>query len=215
MIGKSALVACLGLLVSSPALADCSDELRDLHKGISEFKSQTLFGSEIRKIRAAAVSFNRLGQPDSCEDTVRRALDLIETRKEKIEERREKLREKRRYLAAMSVKSLPGVVITSSLQGVEVYNLEAKELGVIEEVAIDPNTGDLGFLILTHGGILGISENHTPVPWGQFRITEDRDELVLDISEDRLNEAPSYDWDNRPVELDEGWRDKVSAFFNK
>ena len=215
MIGKSALIACAGLLIAGPALADCKDELRDLHKGISEFKSQTMFGSEIRKIRAAAVSFNRLGNPDACEDTVKRALEVIETRKDKIEERREAMREKRRYMAAMPVNTLPGVVITSSLQGVEVYNTEAKELGVIEEVAIDADTGDLGYLVLTHGGILGISEKHTPVPWSQFRITDDRDELVLNISSERLEKAPSYDWDNRPVELDKGWRDKVAKFFDK
>lgn len=214
MIGKIFIIACAALFISGPALADCQDDLIELHKGVSEFKSQTVFGKEIRKLRIAAVSFNRLGRPDACEDTVKHTLDLIETRKEKIEERRERIREKQRYMNAMSVTGLPDVVITSSLQGVEVYNLEAKELGVIEEVAIDPDTGDFGYLILTHGGVLGIAENHTPVPWDHFRITEDREELVLDISAEELAKAPSYNWEDRPVQLDKGWREKVSTFFN-
>ncbi len=214
MIGKTSLIIAATLLASLPAHADCVDDLATLHKSVTSYKSQTIFGGELRKLRAAAVTFRRLGRNDACEETVAHTMNIIETRVEKADERREQHREERRYQRAVPVKELPGLVITSSLQGVDVYNLEANELGVIDDVALDPDTGAISYLVLAHGGIMGVAESHTPVPWELFYVTKDREELVLDISTGKLEKAPSYNWDEWPTNLGNNWREKVAAFFN-
>ncbi len=215
MIGKASLIVAATLLATLPAQADCADDLKTLHKSVTEFKSQTVFGGQLRKLRTAAGTFHRLSRNDACEETVAHTLDIIEARKEQNEKRREKWREKRRYQSAMPVRTLPGLVITSSLQGIDVYNLQAEELGVVEDVALDPDTGDIGYLVLSHGGVMGIAESHTPVPWQLFRVTEDKEEFVLDISVEKLDKAPSYNWGEWPTNLEKGWRSKVAAFFGQ
>lgn len=215
MLTKASLIIAATLVATLPAQADCVDELAKLHKSVTSYKSQTVFGSELRKLRSAAVTFHRLGRQDACEETVAHTIDIIETRVEKAEDRREQQREERRYQRSTPVKDLPGLVITSSLQGVDVYNLKAEELGVIEDVALDSDTGAISYLVLSHGGLMGIAESHTPVPWELFHVTKDREELVLDISSEKLDKAPSYNWDEWPTNLGTGWREKVAAFFNK
>jgi len=213
MIGKVSLIVAVTFFAALPAQADCGDDLKTLHKSVTKFKSQTVFGGQLRKLRTAASTFHRLDRNDACEETVAHALDIIETRKEQNEKRREKWREKKRYQSAMSVRTLPGLVITSSLHGIDVYNLQAEELGVVEDVALDPNTGDIGYLVLSHGGILGVAESHTPVPWQLFRVTDDKEEFVLDISVEQLDKAPSYNWGEWPANLDKDWRSKVATYF--
>src|SRR5687768_7090647 len=46
-----------------------------------------------------------------------------------------------------------------------VYNPCGDQIGRIEDIAIDKQSGEVAYAILTFGGFLGIGERFFPVPW--------------------------------------------------
>jgi len=81
------------------------------------------------------------------------------------------------------------------ITGTDVRNLQDENLGSISDVLVDPNSGQISYAIVARGGFLGIGEDHVAVPWNQFRATPGLNTLVLDMSEEALESAPTVDPD--------------------
>lgn len=156
---KTVAVVIGAMMIAGPALADCKDDLRELNAKIADFKAQAPIGSELRKLRAAAITFDRLGRGDACEETVTNIKSLIDAREERREERRENREEMERYTQAVAVGNLPGILRASTVQGLDVVNIKGEELGVVEDVAIDSTTGKIAYVVLSTVGLSGLAKN--------------------------------------------------------
>jgi sporulation protein YlmC with PRC-barrel domain len=66
------------------------------------------------------------------------------------------------------VASLDSIVKTQEVIGTPVYNLKNQKLGAIENVALDPNSGQIAYVALATGGFLGLGEKLVAVPWKQL-----------------------------------------------
>ncbi len=102
-----------------------------------------------------------------------------------------------------------------AITGTDVRNLKDEYLGSIEDLAIDPQTGEIAYAIIGRGGFLGIGEDYVAVPWERLRVTPALDMFVLDVPEARLAAAPTVDPDvfdtdegyaRRRGEIDQFWR---------
>jgi sporulation protein YlmC with PRC-barrel domain len=90
----------------------------------------------------------------------------------------------------------PWLVFTvDDLEGTDVRNLRDEYLGSISDLAFDARSGEITYVIVARGGFLGIGEEHVAVPWGAFRATPGFNSLILDVSENRLEQAPMVDPD--------------------
>jgi sporulation protein YlmC with PRC-barrel domain len=89
----------------------------------------------------------------------------------------------------------PNLVAGSEIKGTHVKNLQNQDLGEIEEVLIEPDTGRARFVVLEVGGFLGVGANKVAVPWGSFTLSKegDKPKWVLDATKDRLEKAPKVD----------------------
>ncbi len=91
--------------------------------------------------------------------------------------------------------------------GAKVENREEKSLGTIEDLAIDPKTDRVAFAIIAHGGALGIGEKDIAVPLKALSLrADDKGKIqmfVLNMSEDRFANAPTFNKDS--------WPDKQAA----
>jgi sporulation protein YlmC with PRC-barrel domain len=90
-----------------------------------------------------------------------------------------------------------------AITGTDLRNPRDENLGSVEDVVFDPRTGQIAYVIVGRGGFLGIGRDHVAVPWQQLRATPSFDTFVLDISEDRMDAAPTVDPDS--FATDEGY----------
>ena len=85
------------------------------------------------------------------------------------------------------------IVTIDDITGTDVRNLQDEHLGSVDDVVVDPQTGEVSYLIVARGGFLGIGEDSVAIPWEQFRATAGLNLLVLDMREDALEQAPEID----------------------
>ncbi len=98
--------------------------------------------------------------------------------------------EKESQSAAMGSESSQhmGMMTAEEIEGLEVYSQNGEELGEIEEVAIDEQSGKIRYVILSQGGILGIGDEEIPVAFEALRFEEDR--AILTVDQSMLETAP-------------------------
>lgn len=86
-----------------------------------------------------------------------------------------------------------GRLNVDDITGTDVRNLEDESLGSVSDLVIDPASGRLTYAVVARGGFLGFGEDYIAVPWERFRATPGLNTLVLDMSAEDLQGAPSID----------------------
>lgn len=80
------------------------------------------------------------------------------------------------------------------IRGRTVRNTDGEELGTVESLLIDTGEEKIRFIRVEHGGILGFGATPSFIP--VEAVTEVKeDEVVVDLSKERLAGAPRYDPD--------------------
>ena len=92
----------------------------------------------------------------------------------------------------------PSLVGATDIKGTNVKNLQGQDLGQIEDVLIDPDTGQVRFVILEVGGFLGLGSTRVAVPLSAFQITKEgnKPKWVLDADKEKLKNAPKVEGKN-------------------
>mgnify|MGYP000731257562 CR=1 FL=1 len=222
----TAAIAAVG--IAAPAYAACTDDLQALNDKISSQEGDyrvALTGAaanDVRTLRTAAQIFDRNGMEDACADTVASINELIENRSASAKDEgmtfgswSEEEVERLKTAVPVSQRSKP--LRAAAVVGADVRNMENEDLGEIQDVVMDPKTGDVAYAILAHGGFLGIAEKQIAVPWQQLKVTDNADTpiFVLDVSEEVLDEAPSFERDSW-AEIDNAeWRKLNDSYYQE
>jgi len=101
----------------------------------------------------------------------------------------------------------------STLVGAEIRNPQDESLGDLKDVMIDSASGKIAYGIVTFGGVLGIGTKLFAIPWDAFSVDPERERLVLDVSRERLKDAPGFDSNHWPNFADPGFADQVGTHF--
>jgi sporulation protein YlmC with PRC-barrel domain len=103
---------------------------------------------------------------------------------------------------------------TSMLIGMQVKNLEGKDIGTLEDLVVDVRSGQVRYGVLSFGGILGIGDKLFPIPWRELslRFQENESFLVADVSKSFLDKAPSFARDQWP-DMNHDWIATLEALF--
>ena len=90
--------------------------------------------------------------------------------------------------------TLQGTLLpTSTLIGTPVKNPQGEELGKIQELMIDPQTGRIMSAVLSFGGTLGMGEKRMTIPWETLRMGIDKNELVVEMEKEKRPPAPGVE----------------------
>ncbi|HSR12207.1 MAG TPA: PRC-barrel domain-containing protein [Thermodesulfobacteriota bacterium] len=112
---------------------------------------------------------------------------------------------------AEAISKVKGDFRGTSLIGARVENRQGDYLGEISDLALNLETNRVDFAVLSHGGLLGIKNQYVAIPLHAFSVKMDHgklDRLVLDMSKEKLAQAPSFfqdQWPNR-VETEKSYR---------
>lgn len=105
------------------------------------------------------------------------------------------------------------VLSAGTLTGDRVRNSAGEDLGKIEEIMIDVQTGRVAYAVLSFGGFLGIGDKLFAVPWQAMTLNEADHEFVLNVDKAALENAPGFDKDNWPDMADPDWGSRVFSHY--
>ena len=90
------------------------------------------------------------------------------------------------------------LLAASEIKGTKITNFQNQEIGDIDELLIDPGTGQIRFAVLSVGGFLGLGSTRVAVPWQAFQIMNQngRMKYLLDATKERLEKAPRVEGKN-------------------
>ncbi|HLX27535.1 MAG TPA: PRC-barrel domain-containing protein [Casimicrobiaceae bacterium] len=101
----------------------------------------------------------------------------------------------------------------SRLLGVDVTNPQGDDLGEIRDLLIDVHDGRVRYAVLDYGGISNVGDNLFAVPITAFRPTADGSGLVVDIDNDKLEHAPSFNRDQWPDFNSSDYTSRVDRYY--
>ncbi|HEY4257587.1 MAG TPA: PRC-barrel domain-containing protein, partial [Candidatus Udaeobacter sp.] len=80
------------------------------------------------------------------------------------------------------------LLATSEINGARVINFQNQDVGEIDELLIEPDTGQIRFAVVSVGGFLGLGSTRVAVPWQALQITREsgRVRYMLDATKERL-----------------------------
>jgi hypothetical protein len=107
----------------------------------------------------------------------------------------------------------PELLGADSVQGDDVYNYEGERLGTIRQVMIDVRRGRVGYVVLSHGGLLGLGDRLFPIPWAALTIDPERACFLLDLTARELESAPDFGKSDWPDMSDLNWATTIHAFY--
>lgn len=213
---------------ATPALADCNEDLQALNEKISSEDSNyrvVLTGdmaNDVRTLRSAARIFSANNMESACEDTVASIDDLIDQRREAVEKEGMTMgswseQEVERLKGAVPIAQRSKALHAADVVGADVRNMQNDNLGEIQDVVMDPQSGEMSYAILAHGGFLGLGEKQIAVPWQQLKVTDSTESpvFVLNISNEALDDAPSFDRDSWGEIDNNEWRQSNDLFYQK
>ncbi len=157
-------------------------------------------GYEVRILLASANILAQRGQQQPCETVLATTREVYKVYATNMHNsglhmtdvpgwRREQL------AAAKPVTSKNTSFRSDELLGTDVRTPQDEVIGSVEDLVTSPQTGKIAYLVIARGGIFGIDEKYTPVPWSDFKISPNANLLVLDTTKAALGAAPQVSKD--------------------
>jgi sporulation protein YlmC with PRC-barrel domain len=112
-----------------------------------------------------------------------------------------------------TLSALPGILLsTETLLGSGVKNLQGEELGKIKHLMVEPRTGRVMYAVVGMGGFLGMGEKSILVPWHTMEAARNGNSIVLNVSRQVLQQAPSYEKGKEAELAEPRWREETGAY---
>ena len=92
----------------------------------------------------------------------------------------------------------PRVLSSSTICSDRVKNAAGEDLGKIEDLMIDLDSGRIAYAVLSFGGFLKMGNKLFAVPWQALTVDTVKKVLVLNADKSVLERAPGFDKENWP-----------------
>ena len=105
------------------------------------------------------------------------------------------------------------VLSAGTIKGTQVLDPMGDELGSIEDLMIDMESGQVAFAVLSFGGFLGMGGKLLAIPWKALAVDAEDESMVLDVDREMLEEAQGFDEANWPSTADSTWMDDLHRHY--
>jgi sporulation protein YlmC with PRC-barrel domain len=92
------------------------------------------------------------------------------------------------------------ILSASTINGTNVKNLADENIGEIQDLMINLETGNVVYAVLSFGGFLGIGDKYFAVPVEALKFSTRDREITLDVDKEILKNAPGFDKNDWPQE---------------
>jgi sporulation protein YlmC with PRC-barrel domain len=107
----------------------------------------------------------------------------------------------------------PEIMAADTLKGDSVVNAQGEDLGKVEHIMLDVQQGRIAYAVLSFGGFLGMGDKLFAIPWGALTLDANRKCFVLDVPQERLQNAPGFDKDQWPIMADPAWASELHTYY--
>ena len=97
--------------------------------------------------------------------------------------------------------------------GVDVMNNADEDLGCIKEVMLEKVEGQVRYVVLESGSILGLGGKLFAIPWNAIHFDAGKDCFRLNIDKEQLKDAPGFDKDHWPNMADQTYGKSLHQFY--
>jgi len=221
-LAASALALAAVAGTSGAAYAQCDALLRAYDEQLAERpadREKLTMGvqQDIRELRDAAYVLQKHGKEDVCKDVVAAIQGMLEDPEKAAELSGSyedwDAREMERIENAQPVAEVSGQLGVEQMIGADVRNMKNSDLGEITDVVL-ATQGGASYVILSHGGILGLGEEEIAVPFDRFKVSDDRAVFYVDLTEEQIENAPSFEHGNRGWLADEDWLRRNEEYYS-
>jgi sporulation protein YlmC with PRC-barrel domain len=101
----------------------------------------------------------------------------------------------------------------TSIIGDKVENLQGEDLGKIDNLMINIETGNIEYAVLEFGSFLGMGGKLFAIPYRQLYLNSDKECFVLDRSKDAFKNMPGFDKNHWPDTNDHTYYDDVDVYW--
>src|SRR5436853_6581567 len=108
----------------------------------------------------------------------------------------------------------PEVMDAATLIGDGVVNSSGEDLGKIEAIMLDVTTGRIAYAVLSFGGFLGLGAKLFAIPWSALTLDAGEKRFILNVTKERLENAPGFDKDHWPSMADSTWATEIHAYYD-
>lgn len=105
------------------------------------------------------------------------------------------------------------VLSATTIIGDRVRNEAGDDLGKIEELMIDLQSGCVSYAVLSFGSILGMGGKLFAIPFEALQLRAEEHKFVLNVDRQKLENAPGFDKDNWPDYPDDTWLNEVYNYW--
>lgn len=183
------------------ALANCKKDLNDINNKYKDIYLSPENQRDIRKLRKVAMSLHKIEKESLCEMIA----EDIESRLKNLKIRHNK-QERAAYLkSARPINEINRVFRAGEIIDAQLINTKDRYLGNIESISIHGQGGKIAYVVISHGGVLGLGEKYIGIPWDKLRWIQEEDIYVLDIPAQLLEKAPDIGETVWPVKIDFSW----------
>ncbi len=82
------------------------------------------------------------------------------------------------------------IVSPAELKGMKVLSQKGDNIGEIDKVTTDPQSGQIKFVTVNKGGVLGMGGEDVAVPREAFRIDQSKQQVRLTVNDSKLENVP-------------------------
>jgi sporulation protein YlmC with PRC-barrel domain len=100
----------------------------------------------------------------------------------------------------------------SQFLSMTVYNQKNERIGAIVDMVGDVS-GKVIYLVLSHGGFLGIGDKLVPIPWEAANPGEKPGTLVVRLNKEQLEKAPNFPAKKWPDFTKADWKKKTADYY--
>lgn len=108
----------------------------------------------------------------------------------------------------------PTVLSADTMIGDDVVNAAGEDLGNLEEIMLDVESGRISYAVLSFGGFLGLGDKLFAIPWSALTLDTEQERFVLNVSRERLENAPGFDQDDWPDFTNREWGATIYAYYD-
>jgi hypothetical protein len=99
------------------------------------------------------------------------------------------------------------------LTGTGVTNRQGENLGDIKDIMIDLESGEIAYAVVSFGGFLGIGDKLFAVPFEALSVDKRNEQIFMDVTKEKLENAPGFDKDNWPSSPDRQFVSDVHSHY--
>ena len=107
----------------------------------------------------------------------------------------------------------PAVLSTSTMTGDSVKNSKGENLGEIQDLMIDTQSGRVAYAVLSFGGFFGMGDKLFAIPFNALEICPEEKCFKFEVDKEQLENAHGFDKNNWPDMADRKWQTDVHNAF--